>query len=266
VLDKNVIKMDAYTMKNKKNYLIDMDGVLISGKTIIPGANQFIENLKKNNQKFLVFTNNSLYTPKDLAYRLRGIGLDISSDLIFTSAMATALFLEKQNPKGTAYAIGESGLTSALHDIDYIITDHNPDYVVLGETKSYSQEVLTKGIRLIIDGARFVATNPDSSGPSEEGLVPACGAVAALIKEVTQVAPFFVGKPNPLMMRMALNFLGVHSEDTIIVGDRMDTDIISGVESGMETILVLSGVTREEDIDAYPYIPTRVYPSVAEIG
>jgi len=252
-------------MGTKKNYLIDMDGVLISGKTLIPGANHFIERLKKRDLKFLVFTNNSLYTPKDLAYHLQRIGLDISSDLIFTSAMATALFLEKQNPEGTAFAIGESGLTSALHDINYIITDHNPDYVVLGETKSYGREGLTKGIRLILEGARFVATNPDSSGPSEEGLVPACGAVAALIEKVTKVTPFFVGKPNPLMMRMALNYLGVHSEDTVIVGDRMDTDIISGVESGMDTILVLSGVTREEDISVYPYIPTMVYPSVAEI-
>ena len=252
-------------MDTKKNYLIDMDGVLVSGKTLIPGANHFIEKLKSQEIRYLVFTNNSLYTPKDLAYRLQRIGLDITSDLIFTSAMATALFLEKQNPNGTAFAIGESGLTSALHDIGYIITDHNPDYVVLGETKSYSQEGLTKGIRLIIDGARFVATNPDTAGPSEEGLVPACGAVAALIEKVSNVSPFFVGKPNPLMMRMALNYLGLHSEDTVIVGDRMETDIISGVESGMDTILVLSGVTREEDICKYPYIPTRVYPSVAEI-
>lgn len=252
-------------MTKLTNYLIDMDGVLVSGSTLIPGANSFIEKLKQRGLKYLVFTNNSLWTPKDLAHRLQRIGLDITYESIFTSAMATALFLQKQKPKGTVFAIGESGLTTALHDIGYILTEIDPDYVVLGETNIYSQEMLTKGIRLIMDGARFVATNPDPWGPTDLGLVPACGAVAALIEKVTHVSPFFVGKPNPLMMRLALNFLGVHSEDTVIVGDRMDTDIISGVESGMDTILVLSGVTREEEIGGYPYLPTHVVPSVAEI-
>ena len=252
-------------MKSPKNYLIDMDGVLVSGQTLIPGAEQFIERLKAKDAKFLVLTNNPLYTPKDLAHNLQRLGLDIPAELIFTSAMATASFLQMQRPNGTAFVIGESGLTSAIHDIGYIITEHDPDYVILGETHAYSLESLTKGIRLILSGARFVATNPDPSGPSADGIVPACGAVAALIEKVTGIAPFFVGKPNPLMVRTALNYLGVHSEDTVIVGDRMDTDIIGGVQNGMESVLVLTGVTRSEDISRYPYIPSHVYDSVAEI-
>jgi len=254
-------------MKNnpKKNYLIDMDGVLISGNTIIPGAQQFIERLNLKKTKYLVLTNNPMYTTKDLAHNLQKLGLDIPSELIFTSALATASFLQMQRPNGTAFVIGESGLTSALHDIGYIITEHDPDYVILGETRAYSLEGLTKGIRLIMDGARFVATNPDASGPTDAGIVPACGAVAALIEKVTGVNPFFVGKPNPLMIRTALNYLGVHSEDTVIVGDRMDTDIIGGVQNGMESILVLTGVTKQEQIERYPYIPTYVYQSVGEI-
>jgi NagD protein len=252
-------------MKPIKHFLIDMDGVLVSGRTLIPGAEQFIQRVKAQGSKLLVLTNNSLYTPKDLAHNLQIIGLDIPADLIFTSAMATANFLQRQHPNGTAFVIGETGLTSALHGVGYIITEHDPDYVVLGETNTYSFDVLTKGIRLILNGARFVATNPDPSGPTASGIVPACGAVAALIETVTGVAPFFVGKPNPLMVRTALNFLGVHSEETIIVGDRMDTDIVSGVQNGMETILVLTGVMREQDIDRFPYVPSRVYASVADI-
>jgi NagD protein len=252
-------------MKAKRNYLIDMDGVLISGKTLIPGAELFIERLRANKAKFLVLTNNPIYTPKDLAHNLQRLGLGIPAEQILTAAMATARFLAMQRPNGTAYVIGESGLTSAMHDVGYIITEHEPDYVVLGETNAYSLESLTVAIRLIMAGARFVATNPDPSGPTDAGIVPACGAVAALIEKVTGVAPFFVGKPNPLMVRTALNYMGVHSENTVIVGDRMDTDIIGGVQNGMESILVLTGVTRSEDISRYPYIPTHVFHSVADI-
>lgn len=252
-------------MEMINNYLIDMDGVLISGDTVIPGADQFVERLNASQGKYLVLTNNPVYTPKDLAHNLQKMGLDISPELIFTSAMATAQFLQKQRPNGTAYVIGESGLTSSMHEAGYIITEHDPDYVVLGETSAFSLENLTKGIRLIIDGARFVATNPDPSGPTAMGIVPACGAVAAMIEKATAVSPFFVGKPNPLMVRTALNYLGVHSEETIIVGDRMDTDIIGGVQNGMDSILVLTGVTKPEQIERYSYIPTYVYDSVAEI-
>ncbi len=252
-------------MKHPKNYLIDMDGVLISGPRMIPGADQFIARLKARQAEFLVLTNNPMYTPGDLAHRLRIIGLDVPPERIYTSALATARFLQSQKPGGTAFVIGESGLTEAIHAVGYIITDENPDYVVLGETHSYNLALITKAIRLVAQGAHFIATNPDPAGPSEGGIVPACGAMAALIERASGVSPFFVGKPNPLMMRNALNYLGVHSEETVMIGDRMDTDIIAGVESGMETVLVLTGVTRREDVRRYPYRPTRIVESVADL-
>ncbi len=248
-----------------RNYLIDMDGVLVQGNRIIPGADRFIERLKSSVSKFLLLTNNPLYTPGDLAHRLQSIGLDISENQIFTSAMATALFLRKQNPQGKAFVLGESGLTEAIHDEGYIITDFQPDYVILGETFSYNLDMIKKAIRLIVNGARFIATNPDPSGPGEGGITPACGAMAALIEKASGVSPFFIGKPNPLMMRMALNYLEVHSEDTLMIGDRMDTDIVAGIVSGMDTILVLSGVTRREDIQKFPYRPTHIFESVEAI-
>jgi len=248
-----------------KSYLIDMDGVLLRGDKPIPGAAAFIERLRERDIEYLVLTNNPMYTPRDLAHRMRIRGLDVSSERIFTSAMATARFLQSQRAEGTAFVIGESGLTEAIHGIGYVITEHDPDYVVLGETHSYVLERITKGIRLVAAGAHFIATNPDPVGPTESGIVPACGAMAALIERATGKEPFFVGKPNPLMMRTALNYLGVHSEDTVMIGDRMDTDIIAGVESGIETILVLSGVTNREDIDSYPYRPARIVSSVADI-
>ncbi|MBW7862860.1 MAG: TIGR01457 family HAD-type hydrolase [Candidatus Hydrogenedens sp.] len=252
-------------MDTPKNYLIDMDGVLVRGRTVIPGAQTFIESLRARGAKFLIVTNNPLYTPADLAHRLQSIGLDVPPDRIFTSAMATAQFLHSQRPRGTAFVIGESGLTSALHEAGYIITDHRPDYVVLGETTSLNFEALTKAIRLIADGARFIGTNPDASGPTDKGIVPACGALAALIEKATGRAPLFVGKPAPLMMRSAMNHLGVHSQNTVMVGDRMDTDIIAGLQAGVETILVLTGVTDRDSLDKYPYRPTRVLDSVADI-
>ncbi len=213
----------------------------------------------------MILTNNPIYTPGDLAHRLKSIGLDIPEAQIFTSAMATALFLQKQYPHGKAFVLGESGLTEAIHNVGYIITDFQPDYVVLGETFSYNLDMIKKAIRLIANGARFIATNPDPSGPGEGGIVPACGAMAALIEKASGVSPFFVGKPNSLMMRTALNYLGVHSEDTIMIGDRMDTDIVAGIVTGMDTILVLSGVTRQADISRYPYQPTFIRESVASI-
>ena len=252
-------------MGAKKNYLIDMDGVLVHGRRVIPGAAEFIERLKAEDAEFLVLTNNPMYTPGDLTHRLKVTGLDIPEQRIFTSAMATARFLNYQKPKGTAFVIGEAGLTSPLHAMGYVITDHKPDYVVLGETYSYNLELITKAIRLVADGAHFIATNPDASGPSETGIVPACGAMAALIERASGKAPFFVGKPNPLMMRSALNYLGVHSENTVMIGDRMDTDIIAGVQTGMDTVLVLSGITQREDLSRFPYQPTEIVDSVANL-
>lgn len=248
-----------------KNYLTDMDGVLVHGRRVIPGAEEFINRLRECGTEYLVLTNNPLYTPGDLAYRLKVTGLDVPAERIFTSSMATARFLQSQKPTGTAFVIGESGLTSAVHDAGYIITDHDPEYVVLGETLNYNFELVTKAIRLVANGAHFIATNPDPSGPTESGLVPACGAMAALIEKASGRSPLFIGKPNPLMMRLALNHLGVHSENAVMVGDRMDTDIIAGVQSGMETVLVLSGVTRREDVALFPYQPTRIVNSVADI-
>ena len=249
-----------------KAYLIDMDGVLITGRQAIAGAAAFLDRLQATRTPFLVLTNNSLFTPRDHQARLLAIGLDIPAASIFTSALATAHFLQQQRPNGFAYVVGEAGLTTALHDIGYVLTEHAPEYVVLGETISYSFERLSTALRLVTAGSRFLATNPDVIGPSEQGAVLACGAVAAMITAATGIKAYFIGKPNPLMMRSALRHLGVHSEDTIIVGDRMDTDIIAGIESGMETILVLSGVTRREDIERFPYRPSRVVASVADIA
>jgi len=248
-----------------KSYFIDMDGVLMRGAAPIPGAADFVGRLEERGAKFLLLTNNSMYTPRALQLRLEHSGLRVPTDSIYTSAMATARFLQSQDPDGTAYAIGESGLTTALHDAGYTLTDVDPRYVVLGETASYSFEAIAKATRLVADGARFVATNPDVAGPSEAGIIPATGSVAALISSAAGVRPYFVGKPNPLMMRTALNAIDAHSEDSVMIGDNMDTDIIMGLESGLETVLVLSGVTRHADVGRYSYGPTRVVESVAEI-
>ncbi|KAB8141433.1 HAD family hydrolase [Chloroflexia bacterium SDU3-3] len=248
-----------------KNYLSDMDGVLVRGSDPVPGANEFIDRLQAAGAKFLLLTNNSIYTQRDLQARLARIGLNVPAESIYTSAMATARFLHTQRPGGSAYVVGESGLTTALHDIGYVITEHQPDYVVVGETTSYSFERITRASRLVAAGARFIATNPDVSGPGDGGMVPATGAVAALIAAATGVTPYFIGKPNPLMMRTALRAIDAHSEDSVMIGDRMDTDIIGGVESGMETILVLTGVTRRADVERFPYRPSQIVESVADI-
>jgi NagD protein len=248
-----------------KNYICDMDGVLVYGSQVIPGANEFIERLQAAGSRFLVLTNNSLYTQRDLQVRLMRMGLQVPPDAIYTSAMATAQFLATQHPGGSAYVIGEAGLTTAMHDAGFILTDQYPEYVVLGETLSYSFERITQAMRFVAAGARFIATNPDVTGPGEGGIVPATGAVAALISAATGVTPYYIGKPNPLIMRTALRTIGAHSEDSVMVGDRMDTDIIIGTEAGLETILVLTGVTRREDIEKYPYRPTHILSSVADI-
>jgi len=248
-----------------QSYVIDMYGVLVHEEHPIPGAAEFLARLQEAGRAFLVLTNNSMYTPRDLHVRLRSIGIDVRPDCIWTSALATAQFLHDQRPGGTAHAIGEAGLTTALHEVGYVLSERDPDYVVLGETRTYSFDAITRAIRLIRQGARFIATNPDVAGPSTAGLVPATGAVAALITRVTGVDPYFIGKPNPLMMRSALRTLDAHSETSAMVGDNMRTDIVAGLESGMETILVLSGVTDREDIDRFPYRPSRVAESVADI-
>ena len=252
-------------MEDIKNYLTDMDGVILRGRTLIPGAAEFVQRLHAKGIPFLILTNNSQYTQRDLQVRLSYMGLEVPPGAIFTSALATAQFLHSQRPGGRAYVIGESGLTTALHDIGYILTDQEPEYVVLGETTAYSFERITRAIRFISDGARFIATNPDVMGPGEGGIVPATGAVAALISAATGVKPYFVGKPNPLMMRTALRTINAHSENSVMIGDRMDTDIVAGLESGLRTILVLTGVTTREQVERFPYRPTWIKESVAEI-
>ena len=248
-----------------KSYFIDMDGVLMRGAAPIPGAAEFISRLQERGARFFLLTNNSLFTPRDLRLRLERSGLEVPAESIYTSAMATANFLHSQHPEGTAYVIGESGLTTALHEQGYTLTEADPRYVVVGETTSYSFESIARAIRLVAAGARFISTNPDVAGPSETGTIPATGALAALISSASGVKPYFVGKPNPLMMRTALNAIDAHSEDSVVIGDNMDTDVIMGLESGLETILVLSGVTRREDVQRYSYSPTRVLDSVADI-
>ena len=246
-------------------WLTDMDGVLVHEEEPIPGGPEFIEALKKSGLGFLVLTNNSIYTPRDLRARLLGSGIDVPEDAIWTSALATAQFLADQRAHGSAYVIGEAGLTTALHEVGYVLTPRNPDYVVLGETRTYSFEAITTAIRLITLGARFIATNPDVTGPSPDGPLPATGSVAALITKATGVAPYFVGKPNPLMMRSALNRIEAHSETSVMVGDRMDTDIVSGLEAGLRSVLVLTGSTRRDEVERFPYRPSRIVDSVADL-
>ncbi|MET8246197.1 HAD-IIA family hydrolase [Streptomyces sp. NPDC005202] len=251
--------------KPVESWLTDMDGVLIHEGVPIPGADAFLKKLRESGRPFLVLTNNSIYTQRDLHARLRRMGLDVPTQNIWTSAVATAQFLHDQRPGGTAYVIGEAGLTTALHDIGYVLTDQEPDFVILGETRTYSFEAMTKAVRLINAGARFIATNPDNVGPSIEGALPATGSVAALITAATGKKPYFVGKPNPLMMRAGLNAIGAHSETSAMIGDRMDTDVLAGLEAGMRTFLVLSGVTQPDDVDRYPFRASEVVNSIADL-
>jgi NagD protein len=248
-----------------RSWLTDMDGVLVHEGQALPGAAEFLRRLRDNDRPFLVLTNNSIYTARDLRARLAASGLDVPEEAIWTSALATAQFLADQHPSGSAYVVGEAGLTTALHDIGYVLTDTDPDYVVLGETRTYSFEAITRAIRLVDAGARFIATNPDPTGPSAEGPLPACGAVAALITKATGAAPYVIGKPNPMMFRSAMNRIDAHSESTAMIGDRMDTDVVAGMEAGLRTFLVLTGVMRREEVERFPYRPSSVVDSIADV-
>ncbi|WP_250445846.1 HAD-IIA family hydrolase [Actinotalea sp. C106] len=242
-----------------------MDGVLVHEGKALPGAAEFVRTLREAGRPFLVLTNNSIYTERDLRARLRGAGIDVPEGAIWTSALATAQFLVDQVPGGSAYAIGEAGLTTALYEAGYTLTETDPDYVVLGETRTYSFEAITRAVRLIQGGARFIATNPDVTGPSAQGDVPATGAVAAMITAATGRSPYFVGKPNPMMFRSALNRIDAHSETTAMVGDRMDTDVVAGIEAGLQTFLVLTGSTREHQVETFPFRPGAVVPSIQDL-
>ena len=246
-------------------WLTDMDGVLVHEGQALSGAAELIKQWQDTNTPFLVLTNNSIYTPRDLSARLRAGGLDVPEDRIWTSALATAAFLKSQNPNGTAYVLGETGLTQALHDVGYVQTDNNPDYVVLGETRNFNFESLTKAVRLINAGARFIATNPDATGPSADGVLPATGSVAALITKATGKDPYIVGKPNPMMFRSAMRKIGAHSETTGMIGDRMDTDVVAGIEAGLHTVLVLTGIADDAEMQKYPFRPTEILNSVADL-
>ncbi len=248
------------------SWLIDMDGVLVREEHPVEGAERFLDALAQRETPFLVLTNNSMFTGRDLSARLAYNGLRVPEANIWTSALATATFLHSQRPRGSAFVIGESGLTTALHQVGYVLSDRQPDYVVLGETRNYSFEQITAAVRLVEGGARFIATNPDPTGPSLEGPLPATGSVAALITRATGKVPYYVGKPNPLMIRSALRQLGAHSQTTAMVGDRMDTDVVAGLEAGLHTVLVLSGVSTREHAERFPYRPERIVDSVATLA
>jgi len=246
-------------------FIIDMDGVIYHGNRLLKGAAELVSWLRRNNKRFLFLTNSSERSPAELSQKLARLGVEVEAEHFYTSALATASFLSSQKPGGTAYVIGEPGLTNALYGAGYTMNNVNPDYVVIGESRSYSFESIETAVRLVFGGARLVGTNPDLSGPSEEGIIPACGALVAPIELTTGKKAYFVGKPNPLMMRHALRRLGATREETAIIGDRMDTDIIAGIEADIETILVLSGVTAREEIGRFSYAPRHVLEGVFEI-
>ncbi|MDH6182493.1 NagD protein [Microbacteriaceae bacterium SG_E_30_P1] len=246
-------------------WLTDMDGVLVHENNPIPGAAELLQQWRDEGKPYLVLTNNSIFTPRDLSARLKASGLVVPEESIWTSALATADFLKSQKPGGSAFVIGEAGITTALHEAGFIMTETDPDYVVIGETRNYSFEAITKAIRLIGDGSRFIVTNPDATGPSADGPLPATGAVAALITKATGKEPYVVGKPNPMMFRSAMNKIGAHSENTGMIGDRMDTDIVAGIEAGLHTILVLTGISDQAEINRYPFRPDEILTSVAEL-
>jgi NagD protein len=248
-----------------ESWLTDMDGVLVHENAALAGAPELIRQWTDAGTPFLVLTNNSIFTPRDLAARLRASGLDVPEESIWTSALATADFCASQIPNGSAFVIGEAGLTTALHEVGFIMTERDPDYVVVGETRNYSFEAITKAIRLINDGARFIATNPDATGPSADGPMPATGAIAALITKATGKDPYIVGKPNPMMFRSAMNKIGAHSETTAMIGDRMDTDIVAGIEAGLHTVLVLTGISDAAEIERYPFRPDEILRGVHEL-
>ncbi|GAA3755530.1 HAD-IIA family hydrolase [Microbacterium kribbense] len=246
-------------------WLTDMDGVLVHDNRPIPGAAELLAQWRDEGTPFLVLTNNPIFTPRDLSARLARSGLDVPEERIWTSALATAEFLRSQLPGGSAFVIGEAGLTTALHEAGFIMTETQPDYVVVGETRQYSFEAITAAIRFIGAGARFIITNPDSTGPTPSGVVPATGSFAALITKATGREPYVVGKPNPMMFRSAMNKIRAHSENTGMIGDRMDTDVIAGIEAGLHTVLVLTGISDRDEVDRYPFRPDEIVDSVADL-
>jgi NagD protein len=258
--DKNIEKI-----KNKTGFIIDMDGVLYHGNKLLPKVIEFVEWLKTENKKFLFLTNSSARSPRELKEKLHRLGIEVIEDRFYTSALATASFLDNQKPGGSAYVIGESGLIHALYNVGYSMNEINPDYVVVSETRDYNYDKIEHAINLVLKGAKLIGTNPDVSGPIEEGIAPATKALIAPIEIATGKKAYFIGKPNPYIMRHAISTINCHSAESIIIGDRMDTDVISGIESGIDTVLVLSGITNREDIKKFSYSPTYILDGVADI-
>ncbi len=254
------------SLRAKKAFICDMDGVIYHGNRLLPGVAEFVAWLRRENKAFLFLTNSSERTPRELREKLKRMGIDVGEEHFYTSALATAAFLASQKPGGSAYVIGQAGVISALYDAGYSMNDVDPDYVVVGETAEYSFPKIVRAVQHVLNGAKLIGTNPDVTGPVEGGIVPATGALMAPIELTTGARAYYVGKPNPLMMRSALKQIGCRREETVIVGDRMDTDIIAGIESEITTVLVLTGVTSEADIGRFAYRADFVLPGVGCIG
>ena len=253
------------SLRSKKGFLCDMDGVIYKGNQLLPGVREFVEWLYRENKQFLFLTNGSGKTPRELQQKLARMGLEVAENHFYTSALATANFLSHQSPGCSAYVIGEAGLFNALHDANITFNDVDPDYVVIGETINYNYSLICRAMNHVLNGAKLIGTNTDLTGPSESGIIPACRALVAPVEITTGKSAYYVGKPNPLMMRTGLQILGIHSGETAMIGDRMDTDIIAGIESGLDPVLVLSGVTSREQIEQYPYRPRLILEGVGDI-
>jgi len=253
------------SIREKTGYICDMDGVIYHGDRLVEGAKEFVQWLKDQGKRFLFLTNSSAKSPKELRQKLARLGIDVGVEAFYTSAQATASFLAEQNPNVGVYVMGESGLINALHDAGFYIDSVSPEYVVVGESRNYNFEQLELAVHLVLNGAKLIGTNSDLTGPSEKGIVPACRALVAPIELATNRKAYFIGKPNPLMMRHAIKRIECRQEDTLIIGDRMDTDIIAGIESEIETALVLSGITKEEDLMFFPYRPDHILQKAADI-
>jgi len=257
--------MDLDLLRNKEGFICDMDGVIYHGDHLLPGVQKFMEWLLTENKHFIFLTNSSEKSPRELKEKLKRLGIQVESTHFYTSALATASFLATQHPNGSAYVIGEAGLINALYEVGFSMNEINPDYVVVGETRSYSYEKIERAIRLVRNGAKLIGANPDLTDKMGKDFAPATGALIAPIELASGVRAFFVGKPNPIIMRHGRKLLGCERQDTAIIGDRMDTDIIAGIHADIDTVLVLSGVTAEEDLKNYAYRPRYILSGVGDI-
>ena len=260
----NMEKVEA--LRNKKGFICDMDGVIYHGNQLLPGVREFVDGLYREDKKFLFLTNSSERSPKELQQKLKWLGLEVDESHFYTSALATAQFLKNQSPGCSAYVIGAPGLLNALYDAGITMNDRDPDYVVVGETRDYNYSSILQAVKLVFGGAKLIGTNTDLSGPSEQGIIPACRALISPIELATGKNAYFVGKPNPLMMRTGIRMLGLHADDAAMIGDRMDTDIVAGVESGMTAVLVLSGVSTTQTVEQYAYRPNLILDGVGDIA